>query len=301
MPKLIEYGWDMRNSIWVGDNVTQMESKPFDGFVFSAKLSDGNLFHSLVWGTRRIDISELSDSIGALTTSKFTNLKDRFLRVGVEPGLDWFKGYDTILCNFSTACSFAKKTGCAGLFLDLEPYGKKIFDYTQIDYGAKRTLNQYKDQVEAVGAALLQVLNSFADGFDNTKSLKIFLTFGYAQCNTTTYALLESFLNGLTSTQGPILFIDGHENAYTASSIQDFKRILNDKGLGKYKSTNIREGAFGVSLEAHPSDLTLALTNALKTTDKYVWLYTQNSADWWASGTNAYTAQVLAARAAVGI
>ncbi len=291
--KLLEYGWDMRNAQWVGANVSRMDSKPFDGFIFSALLSDATLFHDSFWGTRQISASELSTSLGAMSSSSFTNQKNNFLFIGVKPGIDWFNGFSAVLNNVDVACAFASEAGCSGLFFDLEAYGKHIFEYSSMDYTAKKNLNKYKDQAEFRGYQIVQVMNKYP-------ALEVLLTFAYSQANETNYALLSSFLDGLTSTQGPTQIIDGHEDAYTETSIGAFKARLNNKGLGKFRSPNLSQGALGVSLEDHPTDLTTALTNALNVTDRYVWLYSQ-SIDWWNAGTNARTTEVLNARSAAGL
>ena len=309
-PKLIEFGWGEPNTRYIKENISRMEEMPFDGLVFHARYlapsGKSLIFSRTIFQPTPITWAQLQPAIYDLTTTRFRRFTDNFLRVNVTPGApDWFDDFSAVLSNCALAARFSREGGLRGLFFDLEQYGQQIFHYPDQKYSGK-SFDEYAKKVRTRGE---EVMHAFQTAWPD---LTIFLAFGYNQEPTqgkdqhnARYGLLPAFLDGLfAAARGKTTIIDGYEASYSYATPKQFQHAYDTihKRNKKFSAlptnyTKHIQAAFGIWIDLYsnkkgwdqqnldnnpnpPARLTAALTTALKRTDRYVWLYSEQP-KWW--------------------
>ncbi|MCL5284022.1 MAG: hypothetical protein M1330_04850 [Armatimonadetes bacterium] len=331
--KLIEFGWDSPSTAYLKDHIAEMEKMPFDGLVLYAdyKNSQGKPvhFYSTDFGIIKIPWSALQPALHDLKATHFHRFTDNFLRFDATPAdVDWFDDFSPILHNAAVAAQLAKEGGLKGILFDEETYAFPIFDYSKLKYHQSYTFDEYAAQVKKRGEEIMKAFQSKYPG------LTLFLTFSYyfsgrdrASLPSSHYGLLAPFLDGLfAAAKGKTIIVDGFEGAYAYTTPADFeygyqmqktKRSPLCSVPGAYRH-HLSIG-FGIWMDLNeqtkgwhihdlsrnprtPTELTQALTMALKKCDRYVWLYCQKP-HWWPRKDlpDAYITAIEKARQVVGM
>jgi hypothetical protein len=327
--KLIEWGWDEPDAKFMREHVGAMERLPFDGLVFHATSSKGGNFTWEAWGGREYSLDEFGQCIDDLNATPFRRLTDRFLRVNVTPGrVDWFddRAWAGVVHNAGVAAEVARRGGCKGFMFDVEQYEGRPFDYGRQEHRDTKTFADYQAQVRRRGGEWVRAVNRhFPD-------VTVLLTFGYSIAqprgqardrSQAAYGLLADFLDGvLDGCSETTALVDAWESSYRYKEPAQFERAyetITKTALGwtavpeKYRK-HARAG-FGLWMDADwrkkgwdladfaknyftPDQFEAALRSALRRSDRYVWVYTEQPR-WWTNEKlpPAYAEAVRRARA----
>ena len=311
--KLIEWGWDEPDTAFIKAHVDEMEKLPFDGFVFHTPPIDGGNFTWTMWGPAKFRWEGFSQPLADLQATQFHRLTDRFFRVNVTPGkVDWFDdaAWGVVLNNFGLAARFAKEGSCKGFMFDVEQYEGNLFSYQKQPGRDKRSFADYRKKVRHRGREWMQEVNRhFPD-------ITILLTFGYkiAQPRLSKgeldrsrvhYGLLADFLDGMFAACTPeTKIVDAWEQSYGYKERAQFaeaRETIKVRALGwtaeREKYARHARAGFGIWMDNDwrkhgwkaddvaknyfsPAEFEKVVRAALKASDEYVWIYTEQPR-WW--------------------
>ena len=257
LKKLIKFGIDSPDTVWMQNNTINMELAPFDGTVFylttDAARSQG-IVGDFSWGgfgTTQYTKSQIQTGINALKNTNFNKFTDNFLRVTTTAStnladksfVDWFDSFHSITSNMGLAANAAKEGGAKGIFFDIEPYAGPLWDYAKQRDAGTKTFEQYAAQVRVRGAEVMQAFQSAYPG------ITIMLAEGYTlpyrdewpwpytpgpghysagsndpnKLKKVASGLLAAFLDGMVDAAAPTTkLIDGSEGTYTHHTAADF-------------------------------------------------------------------------------
>jgi 7,8-dihydropterin-6-yl-methyl-4-(beta-D-ribofuranosyl)aminobenzene 5'-phosphate synthase len=308
--KLIEWGWDEPDTKFIRENIEKMEEHPFDGLIFHVVSSQGGNFTWDMWGSRKFEVDEFRHSIDNLKATRFQRFTDRFLRVNVTPGkTDWFdnEAWSIVLNNFGVAATIAKEGACKGFMFDVEQYNDALFDYAKQKHREKKAFAEYQAKVRQRGREWMAEVNRhFPD-------ITVLLTFGYRIAqppegkdrSASHYSLLADFLDGmLDGCSNDAKIVDAWEYSYPykhEKQFQDGYETVKAESLEwtaqpeKYR--HHVEAGFGIWMDCRwrqvgwnlddltknhftPKEFEAAVGSALKLSDQYVWIYTEQPR-WW--------------------
>lgn len=313
--KLIEFGWDEPDTTFLRSHIAEMRKTPFDGCVFHAGFQKpGGVKGSFTWdswGTNAFTEADLTAAFADLRATHFGRFKENFLRFNTTPAkLDWFDDHSAVMQNARLAAQLARAGHCPGLLFDIEQYNEPLFDYRKQRDAKNKGWEVYAAQVRLRGR---QVMEAFQQGYP---SLTVFLTFGYSlpwlesysgkgSLADVHYGLLAPFLDGMIeAAKGPTRIIDGHETAYGYKSASQFDaaRKTTTQGLlpivrHPSRYAQVVSIGFGLWLDHDwrkrgwdiedpgknyfsPEAFESSVREALKTADKYVWIYSETPR-WW--------------------
>ncbi len=308
--KVIEWGWDEPDTKFIREHIAEMQQLPFDGLVFHVNSNKGGNLTWEMWGERKFEPDEFQHAIDDLKSTTFDRFTDNFLRVNVSPGkVDWFDdtAWSTVVHNYAIASQIAKEGGCRGFMFDVEQYNEGLYDYAQQPHRDSKTFGDYQTQVRERGRQWMQTVNqSFAD-------ITVLMTFGYriaqpgqgSDRSTAHYGLLADFLDGMLDACSPeTKIVDAWEFAYpykTPKQFQEGYETIRTKSLEWTQNTqqyrrHVTAG-FGLWMDCHwrqvgwnledfsknhftPGEFENSVRLALKTSDQYVWIYTEQPR-WW--------------------
>lgn len=314
--KVIHFGWHTPDVASLRERVAEFERVPFDGLVIEPVLHEpgGAIpLHSSVFRTARTSSAAAETLTAELRAIPFRRFTDNFVRVNVTPGnIDWFDDWAAVLHNARLAARIAREAGFKGIVLDTEQYEAPLFEYRkQRDHGT-RSYQDYAAQARRRGREVIQAIN---DAFPDPV---LFLTFAYntpeldiptwTELPDSHYGLLPAFLDGLLEGAAPgTVVVDGFEQAYGfrgefqfALARYLFREWLSRRSLVPERYRRHMRLAFGLWLDYQwrrapyygwdpedpsnnhftPSRFREALRLALKHTDQYVWVYTEQP-NWW--------------------
>ncbi len=309
--RVIEWGWDEPDTKFIRENIDRMEQLPFDGFVFHANTDQGVNPVWEIWGSRKFEISEFGQAIRDLRATEFHRLNDRFLRVNVTPGtVDWFDddAWPTVLNNFEVVAKIARQGLTKGFMFDVEQYNSALFDFRQQKHRDSRSFAEYQAQVRERGRQWMRTVNKeFPD-------ITILLTFGYSitrpkgeskDRSESHYGLLADFLDGLLDAcSDRTTIVDAWESSYPNKRHEQFVKAydtIREQSVAwtanpeKYRR-HVRAG-FGIWMDYNwrkfgwdladfsknhltPAEFEYSVHSALRTSDAYVWVYTEQPR-WW--------------------
>jgi len=308
--KIIEWGWDEPDTEFLRANVGKMEELPFDGLVFHVTGSRGGNFTWEMWGSRKFELVELQKAIDNLKATRFKRLSERFLRVNVTPGdVDWFddEAWAVVLNNYALAAQVAQQGGARGFMFDVEQYQAAPFDYAQQKHHDEKSFDAYRQQVRKRGRQWVEAVNRhFPD-------ITILLTFGYRVAqpppdqdrSASHYGLLADFLDGvLDGCTDVTRIVDAWEYAYPYKQPSQFQQAyatikqeaLDWTAVPQRYGRQVEAG-FGIWMDCRwrqlgwnlddfsknyftPAEFEASVRAALATSDRYVWIYTEQSR-WW--------------------
>lgn len=301
--KLVEYGWDVPSPAYLKQNIRTMEERPFDGVVFSLQNgSIGSSFDTTLWPKDKLN--ELEADIRQIKWKKF---KYNFLCLyaASDFGMNWFDDaqWKIVLENARSSARLAKAGKCVGIVFDPEPYGKDPWVYPG-DYPNK-SLEEVTKQVRLRGKQWIRALQ---EKWPDMHLLLFYFVPG--ETDNHYYQLLGAFSNGLVEgSSDRAKIINGNESSYyhtTSKQYIDDWKTMRELGATqidpKLKTKYNKIVQAGMALYI---DQTLALREpqanyisyfmtpaerlkyfehavywAMKTTDEYVWCYSERM-NWW--------------------
>lgn len=313
--KVIHFGWHTPDLAALRERVAEFERVPFDGLVLDPVLPEPRSIplHASVFRRSRTSPAAAEALIAELRTIPFRRFTDNFLRVNVTPGdVDWFDDWGAVLHNARLAARIAREAGFTGILLDTEQYEAPLFEYRRQRDPGRRSYQDYAAQARRRGRELMQAINeAFAEPV-------IFLTFAYntpeldiptwAELPDSHYGLLPPFLDGLLEGAAPgTVVVDGFEQAYGfrgefqfALARYLFREWLSLRSRVPERYRRHMRLGFGLWLDYQwrlappygwdpedpsknhftPSRFREALRLALRYSDRYVWVYTEQP-NWW--------------------
>ncbi len=313
--KLIELGWDSPTPDFLRANIAQMERRPFDGVVMH--LNAGKTIFNKTPYPPSAFAADRSD-LSAMKISKL-NQNFISIWAASEANWSWFNDADwaATLTNASNFAKTAKAGGVKGFFFDPEPYGTNPWSYSAARY-PNQSFAAVRAKVRQRGAAFLDAIQlELPDVKILTLFGVTYLKQQLEQGRTleqVEWALLGAFIDGMLDVIGAKAeLIDGNEpsyyyylpNAQEFGGFKDFKNaaralvspenrfkydtqvktsqaVFVDGLLGTYNAQNAN-GLLGCHLrDANERQLVLEhhTYQALKTSDKYVWVYNERL-NWW--------------------
>ncbi len=306
--KLIEYGWDAPTPDFLRANIRAMEQRPFDGIV--VKLNVGQLVFT---HSPHTDSKFMQDQEN-LKATLFTNFTDNFLIVWASSEQGWnflsesdWASAEHNLRNFArTAAAGSFK----GILFDTETYGQNTWAYNTTTY-PNTTFDQVQAVVRQRGARFMNTLQSELPG------VRVLFTFFLGRLREEyggqlTYGsmpLFSAFVDGMLSVvTGDVKLIDGNESSYyyTDTAAFDQSRQFLRESINRvaydYWDAAHAHVAIGQAIYADgllnllnsprytsfylktPQERLLFLGHnvyhALRTSDEYVWFYSEHM-DWW--------------------
>lgn len=306
--KLIEFGWDYPRSGFIKDHIDQMQKTPFDGVVFSF---DSGIYNAF-------DSTKLPDSVfdyNVLSKIHWQKLTDNFLfvRGAGHSGPHWLddRAWNTIVQNLTKVSKALALSKAKGIGFDPEYYYKdpaldswlyKPSMYNGLSY------EEVGKFVRKRGKQFIQALQTYQS---DVKILCFWLLgLVYQQqlhqpLSQTGMALYPFFIEGMLEGKNKSAeIIDGNELSYWYQKAEDFVTagqlirekesvLIDDTLVQEYKNISISQsvyfdGLFAVLPKFNKGFDTLTkerwlrdnLYFAYKTTDKYVWFYSERI-DWW--------------------
>ncbi|NLN92954.1 MAG: hypothetical protein GX130_06585 [Candidatus Hydrogenedens sp.] len=316
--KLIEYGWDVPTPEYIRDNIRAMEEKPFDGVVF--RLKGGGKVMDITPLTEE-HYADDYDAAAAISWEKFT---DNFVIAWAATEQDWFNDehWEIIENNTALLARAAKLARCKGICFDPEPYGKNPWNYGETEHRDSRSYLEYAAQARKRGAQFMNAIQREFPS-PQILSLYQFALFGeyckpmshetlVERLSKHSYALYPPFLNGMIdAAQEGSSLTDGDENAYYYTRSEKYydayhlmkqrARYLVDPALWKKFDSQVFAGSslyvdqyFGMradpvlghkmTAEEQQKWFEHNVYHALRSTDRYVWCYSERM-NWWTDET----------------
>ena len=315
--KVIEWGWGTPSPIYIRDHIREMERLAFDGLVIDLRISDSvennKRMSNNIWSFQTLKIQDYQRSFDALANTQFRKFTDNFLLVYVVPGnVDWYDNhFSSVIHNITTVASIAQSLGFKGLFIDVEQYQEKIFDYNSRPQRTIHNFDDYRRCVRQRGREFMKAINTaYPD-------VTIFLTYGYQvaymhgkSLKTSVYGLLTSFLDGMLETASPgTLIFDGFEFSYPYKKKSQFGKAYESIYKQGFLRTEVKEAfdrhyraSFALWLDYRkkwnsqdfsenyysPQEFENSLRFALSSSDRYVWIYSEKACWWYGKMPEAY-------------
>jgi hypothetical protein len=237
--KLIEMGVDNPDTLWMRDNIAEMEQATFDGCVCILTSNIGRIppldigdFSYFQWSDRQFTYGEMQAGMDAIANTNFNKFTDVFIRIDAgRPGtVDWFDDATFIIIanNMTLAGRAAFEGGIKGLFFDPEPYYfPGMWTYADQPHFATKTFAEYVAKVRQRGAQIMQawqgeypnitifMLRSYVTAFGLGSSSPFYAPFTDDPAKLEFieyYGLLPAFIDGMLAVVGPgVTFADsGH-------------------------------------------------------------------------------------------
>jgi len=308
--KLIEWGWDEPDTAFIRRNIEAMEKYPFDGLVFHLATADGENMVWKMWGSRKFEPDEFAHAVENLRATRFRRFTERFLRVNVTPGdVDWFDddAWSVVAGNFAVAARIARQGGCRGFMFDVEQYNSAPFDYAAQKHKDTKSFAQYGAQVRRRGREWMQAVNR------EYPDVTILLTFGYKIAqpppgkdrSASHYGLLADFLDGmLEACTDETRIVDAWEYSYPYKKPEQFQQAREAIKVQSAEWSAVPEkyrrhveAGFGIWMDCRwrqvgwnlddfsknhftPAEFQTTVRAALRTADRYVWIYSEQPR-WW--------------------
>lgn len=315
--KMVEMGWDRPTPDFVRQNIAIMEQRPFDGLVVRLPVGYAVLKHAAYPGSAFTqDQLDLAATKFTKLTENFVIMwstpEDGWDWFSDS---DWASAEQNIR-NFART---ARAGGFKGIFFDTEPYGNNAWSYLSQPGRSAKSFAQYQAQVRLRGAQFMRAIQEELPGATLFLTWGFAYVQRHAPLDTVQrqsylqtfpYGLLPVFLAGVFDAIGPTgQVIDGNEDSYFYlssgtfdSNRQDFKLTvpveIDPTNQNKFQTQysygnavfvdgimNLWNSArfFGYFLSSDDERLKLLEHNiyhALRTSDQFAWVYSNNM-DWW--------------------
>jgi hypothetical protein len=311
--KLIEFGWDRPTPDVFVNTAAKLEDHPFDGAV--VELHTG----PRVFLRHAYPASAFTKDQSDLDSFHSTRLTDNFLLMWTtrDSDWDWFSEADWAAAeqNVRSFAHVAHAGGFRGILLDTEAYGPAPWDYRQQPHRDQYSLSTYEEQVRKRGSQFMRALLAELPDAQvlltySPASLALYRANTGNRESEAGYGLLLAFLEGAQQElRGGARLIDGNEGAYYYTTPQEFidaadrlhrelaaecsrprsgtcktpwgvaQAVYVDWSVppaGKYDTL----GAFMSSPADRAQLLQQNVYWALKTSDEYAWVYSQQI-NWW--------------------
>lgn len=241
--KIIHYGWDLRDPIWVSEHIREMQKQPFDGTIMrcdGVKDSEGKPFATqLVLTNHRFERGNFARHIQAMRGTQFGRLTDNFLIVWgscrKSTGASWYDDafWETVCNNIGVIAAVAREGGLKGICFDAEPYlGVNPWGYKDQPDADQHDFRAYYAKVRQRGREFMTAIQK------NYPDLDILMFFGphslwpavespdvMEYLSTFHWGLYAGFLQGwLDVIEGETTLHDGNELGYYYHAGADFDR-----------------------------------------------------------------------------
>jgi hypothetical protein len=308
---LIEVGWDAPFPDLVRSNMKQMEKSPFAGTMINLHAG------KTILNKKPYPTSAFAKDLADLKAVSSKSFNQNFITMwsAREEGWSWFDDQDWVAAE-TNARNFARAAAASkivrGLMFDPEPYGTNPWSYSKTLYPDK-SVSEVQAQVRKRGAAFMSTVQK------EKADIEILMLFGPAivaaqveekgSIEKAEWGLWASFIDGMLDVIGPkAKLIEGNEGAYYYTDPKDFdwfptfakqsRALMSEKNRGKFDrqiltgSSVFADGLlntlnsprfFGFYLKTDEERLAMIEShtfNALRTSEKYVWVYNEQM-DWW--------------------
>jgi hypothetical protein len=303
-PLIIKHGWDAPSPQWVRDHLPEMERLGLDGVV----LTLGDMSDKLNSQTA-VTYDEIRQMLAPLAGMNSSSLTHNFVIVRAGEA-NVFDDDTVALQNFANLARAAREVGLEGVMYDGEDY--KGSRWTWPDATPGRTLAVAQDQSRLRGRQMAAAMIKEWDGI-NMISLygpwvsepKTGAALGagipyidVASANLLMGSWVVGMIEATVGTRATV--VDGGE-IYSLRSSGQFERAFEWMKNGFAAASalvpdSVKKGystkvgvAFGIYDEpvaGADMDVNLwrdAIVQAMRRTDRYVWLYTEKY-DWWGTG-----------------
>ncbi len=314
--KLLEYGWDVPQPDFVAEHIREMERRPFDGLLMRVS-GLGQVFNP-VRHTRE-EYAEQFDALERIEWQKFTdNFLMMYAASKMDWFSD--EHWAIITGNVRLLAGGARSAGCVGLCFDCEPYGDNPWHYPSQPHADEKSFAEFQAKVRERGAQFIDAIEAEMEApvihtFFLT-TLGGVMNAARAESaeerdevlRDYSYGLYPAFVNGMLDAMDPgTLLTDGNEPAYyyhDSRQYLDIYHYIKQGALGgiapenhaKYRGQVLVAQAlyvdhlFGLrtrKVEGHyldPEERAQWFEHnvywALKSSDRYVWLYSEKM-NWW--------------------
>ncbi|MGI6172521.1 MAG: hypothetical protein ACOYI8_01325 [Christensenellales bacterium] len=302
-PLLVKHGWEFPTVTFVSENIRTMEKRPVDGVAISM---DDNLSEK-VMRTEPISYAQFAENLRPLAKLNSPTLKHNFIIVFATPAGNIFEeGWDVVVQNFGNLARAAKEVGVEGIFFDIEEYFGDALVYPT-NCGEDKTVEEARSKMRERGRQIMDAmraewsdvrfLSTHGPYLSDSATFQFLAENGMpandvAWANVMNASLLVGMMQSAYGTEAR--FIDGGE-FYGARTLEQFQAIKywQKDGMAKYSEiipedfrpywSNALSSSFGIYDACDDMDAATwksTVTNALKTADDYVWLYSERY-DWW--------------------
>jgi len=314
--RLLEYGWDVPQPDFVAEHIREMEQRPFDGLLMRVGRL-GQVFDPVP--RTREEFAAQFDALGRIEWQRFTDnflMMYAASKMDWFSDQDW----QTVVSNVRLLTSAARAGRCVGVCFDCEPYGENPWHYPSQPHAEEKSFEQFQAKVRERGAQFADAIEAeMDDPVIHTFFLTTLGGVRNAAAAATaaerddvlrdySYGLYPAFVNGMLDAMDPgTLLTDGNEPAYyyhDARQYLDVYHYIRQGALGaiapenhaKYRGQVLVAQAlyvdhlFGLrtrKVEGHyltPEERAQWFEHntywALKSSDRYVWLYSEKMS-WW--------------------
>jgi hypothetical protein len=298
-------------------HVNFIEAKDVADDALWTRGGSGN-FSWAAWSERAFSDVELSRAVADLQSTDFGSFNQNFVRLNVTPGkIDWFDDFSAVVNNCRLASRVARDGKCKGVLFDTEQYEGQLFDYRKQRDAATKNWESYATQARWRGT---EVMRAFQDAYPD---VTVMLTFGHslpwyesqggkiplAECEN---GLLASFLDGMVdASNGQSKIVDGHEPSYGYREPEKFavayramKTDLLKMVADPKKYSQVVSCGFGIWMDYRwqsrgwdtadfaqnhftPESFAASVETALRRSDEFVWVYSEQPRWWTADGGTA--------------
>ncbi|NLO07995.1 MAG: hypothetical protein GX131_19410 [candidate division WS1 bacterium] len=314
--KLLEYGWDVPKPSYVAEHIREMEERPFDGVLM--RISGlGSVFDPTP-RTREQYAAEL-DALERIEWDRFTdNFLMTYAASKMDWFSD--EHWAIIVDNIRLLASGAEAGGCVGLCFDAEPYGENPWHYPTQPGADQHSFADFQAKVRQRGAQFIDAVEAeMSEPVVHTFYLTTLAGFRNAAMAETaeqrdeilrdySYGLYAAFINGILDAIDPgTVLTDGNEPAYYYHDSRQYLDVYHyikqgalgaiaPENHGKYRGqvqvaqalyVDHLMGLRARKVEGHyltPEEQAQWFEHntywALKTSDRYVWCYSEKM-NWW--------------------
>jgi len=314
--KLLEYGWDVPRPSYVAENIGEMEERPFDGILMRIP-GLGQVFDPVAH--TRADYAVELDALERIEWDRFTdNFLMMFAASKMDWFSD--EDWATVVSNVRLLSAGAEAGGCVGVCFDCEPYGESPWHYPTQPHADEKSFGEFQAKVRERGAQFMDAVEAeMSEPVVHTFFLTTLGgVMNAAQAPTAeerdavlrdySYGLYPAFVNGMLDAMDPdTLLTDGNEPAYYYHSAEQFMNVyhyVKQGAIGAIAPENHRtyrgqvlvaqalyvDQLFGLrarKVEGHymtPEEQAQWFEHntywALKSSDRYVWCYSEKM-NWW--------------------
>ncbi len=318
--KLIEYGCDQfyaSDPAFIRDNIRKMEERPFEGIAFRLPAQESNIFDVKDW---KEDPDYRENQLKVVSSIKWDKFTDNFLTIYSVSSMDWYSDSDweKVLSKVKYNAKAARAAGCMGIVFDPESYGSSPWHYAKQKHIDQYTFEQYSVKAYQRGQQFMNAMESEIPNLKllmflqyswlhyNTHNLDPAKRPAAIEKNI--YGLMLPFLNGMLDQAGPkVQLIDGNEASYYYTKPEEYysyywairqgSQINVPHELKEKYERQVRAGnavyldhlyamrfkpnvSAGMTPEERAKWVEQNVYYALKTSDEYVWLYSERM-DWF--------------------
>lgn len=316
--KIVEIGWDIPTATYIRDNITAMETKPFDGVCF--RINDDEApplaFEKRYWTESEMNFPVLGQiAWGNKLTNNFLQLWGQ----SKDNAPDWYDDelWNMVVANMKLFSKALKLSRSKGVFFDPEFYfhneTHSPWIYNSTVFPGKN-FTTVKSKVRQRGREFIVSLQT---EMPNLEFLSYYLLgIAWAQSEQSvdnlpnaSYALLPAFVDGMLdgATKGAV-FIEGNEGSYGYDETRKFSQGYNyiknaSTGAINLLAADVRDkfrtqgqvamalyidqlyGRYGgggavQSPAYYNSWFSHNVYNGMLIADQYVWCYSEDM-DWW--------------------